>query len=117
MTELIRAEMAAAAEGIERITKIEPYPVQSNKAGHGWVTRGDTEWPNNLGSLTMWRVWVVLPQAEAEAEKWADELVPALAVALYNSAALMVRRVVLQNTVFDSGQTLPTLYVEGQRED
>lgn len=113
---LIRAAIATAADSVAGVT-CTPYPRQTTIPGEAWVSLVVTEWPNRLGSITTWRVWVMLPQDDKAAEERADELTDPLAKALHDAKAFTVRRIVYQRTTFENGQSVPTLYVEGTRED
>jgi len=108
-----RQDLADAASSVDGI-RCSPNFVQTTTAGEAMVRFDHTDYPNKFGGLVTWQVAVVLPQDFADAEKFVDNTMPALAEAL--GTQMVVTRVSQAQLVLDNG-TLPIAIVEGTREE
>lgn len=114
MTTTARAAIAAAASTVTGVT-CTPYFRQTTKPGDAMVRLGriDYPMPRLPGSVT-WQVVLILPADVAAAEKSLEDTIPALVAALSNE--MIVQSVTPTTLVVETG-TVPTVFVEGSREE
>lgn len=109
----VRTQLAAAATTVAGVN-VAAYFRQTTKAGTGMVRLGRIDYPNTLGGVVTWQVVILLPTDLAQAEKWMEAKVPALVAAL--GVHMTVQRVTPTQLVLETG-TVPTVFIEGQREE
>ena len=107
-----RAEIAAAASSVDGVS-CAPYFRQSTRTGDAVVRLGRKDAASNgFGMVTVWQVWIVLPQALADAEKWIDSHDEDIRTAL--DRELSVTSVLPAETTFGTSTTNVVIY-EGNR--
>ncbi len=73
------------------------------------------EWPNRLGGVGYWQIFVMLPADHTDAEQFITDKAQPLYAAV--RPELIVTAIRPQHTQFEpGGPALPTLVVEGTRE-
>ena len=111
----IRDELSAAADAVAGI-ECTPLYRQTTETGHAFVKLDRTEYPNRLGGVEWWQVYVMLPADRAEAEQFFEDKKRLLYAAL--SERMTVKSIRQQDTVFEpGGPALPTLVVEGHEAE
>lgn len=113
MSAALRANLAAAANGVLGPKRVSAYYRSSARPGDGWVSfarrdRDDT----GLGFMDRWEVRVTLAQDLATAEKWIDEHSDDLADAI--AEHLVITAVIAVTLVMDTGN-IPGIIIEGVR--
>jgi hypothetical protein len=112
MSAEIRQALADAANTVVGIN-CTPYFRQSTKPGDAMVRldrkrRDDS----GFGFMATWQVVVILPQDFAAAEKYLDEMAPALVEAV--SQELVITDVTPQQLALDTA-TVPVVFIQGNR--
>lgn len=110
----VREELATAASTVDGI-KVNPYYLQTTKAGTGMVRLDRIDYPDVFGGLVTWHVLVVLPGDIAQAEKYLEDKGPALVAAL--SEHMAVRTVTPQQIQIEGAQIVPVVVIAGTREE
>lgn len=114
MSEAIRQELADAASTVSDI-EANPYYVQGTTPGHTFVRLERITYPNKFGGVPRWNVVVILPQAQADAEKFLEDHLADLYAAL--SPHLTIQEVVLQQLNITGVGNLPAAFINGSREE
>jgi len=112
----IREEIAEAATTVYGVT-CTPYYEQTTNPGHAFVRLERINYENAFGRVyahPSWNVVVVLSQNMAIAERFIEDVVPALVDALKD--VLIVTSAVPQRTQFPDGTTVPCVFINGHRE-
>jgi hypothetical protein len=106
--------LSAAADTVSGIACTPEYR-QSTETGHAFVQLDHIDWPDRLGGIATWQIYVMLPADKTEAEKFISTITQLLYDAL--RPELVVRSITPQQTQFEpGGPALPTLVVQGTRE-
>lgn len=108
-----RTELTDAANAVAGITA-HTYVVGDTDPGTVYPRLDRIEYPNPFGGVAHWNVVLVLPQGEAEAEKYVEDMVPTLKAAL--DPHLVITAVVLQRLQLDGVGILPVAFINGHRE-
>lgn len=114
MSAAVRQLLADAASTVEGITG-HAYYVQATDPGHCSVRLTKVAYPNALGGVAHWSVDVTLPQDLADAEHFAERVLPDLHEAL--DPHLVITEASLGRLSIPNVGDLPTLFITGHRED
>jgi hypothetical protein len=113
MSLAVRTAIATSASGVEGI-ECSPYFVQTTAAGMAMVRLDRIEYPNPFGGVCHWNVVVLLPQDQAEAEKYLEEKVPLIRAAIEEH--LVITQVQPQRLEITGVGILPCVFINGHRE-
>jgi hypothetical protein len=114
MSEAARNAIAQAASTAEGIT-CHPYFVQGTKTGHATVRLDVTNYPpDGFGGVVRWNVVVMLPQDQAQAEKYIDDHLKDIVAAV--SEEMQVSEARPQQLNIPGAGILPVLFITGHRE-
>lgn len=108
-----RTDLVAAADTVAGIRAYE-YVVGATDPGTVYPRLDRIEYPNAFGGVAHWSVVLVLPQDLAEAERYVEDMLPALKAAL--DPHIVITAVVLQRLQLDGVGTLPVAFINGHRE-
>ncbi|GAA5153826.1 hypothetical protein GCM10023340_36430 [Nocardioides marinquilinus] len=108
-----RTELATAANGVEGLTAT-PYFTSGTRAGTVWIRLDRIEFPDRFGGIAHWNVVLVLPQDQAESERYFEATTPALREALADH--LVVTSVTPQRLQLDGVGPLSVAFINGHRE-
>lgn len=108
-----RTDLAAAAASVEGI-KAHPFVTGDTEPGTVFVRLERIEYPNPFGGVARWNVVLVLPQDQADAEKYLGATLPGLLTAL--EPHLAVTSVVPQQLDITGVGYLPCAFINGHRE-
>jgi hypothetical protein len=114
----IRDEISAAVDAVTGLHCTPKYR-QISEAGHAFVQLQRLEYPTKLDKVAHWQVYVMLPADRTEAEAFVEDHADALYQALDGGVGqvMWVTAITPQFTQFEpGGPALPTLVVEGNRE-
>ena len=113
----VRDDLAAAANAVDGVN-VTPYFRATTQAGEGMVRLDNVAYPNRLGGVVTWQVVVMLPQDIGQAERFAEDRLPALVAAVQDELEVVSAAPrQLQIPVGDKKSiTLPCLVIEGLRE-
>jgi hypothetical protein len=113
MTATVREALATAANTVAGVN-VSAYYRQDASVGSGVIQLNRIEYPNFTGGVAFWDVIVCLPTDTADAQKRAEELIPALHAAL--SSELAITGVSFATLSIDNGAERPALVITGHRE-
>lgn len=104
------ADAASTAAGIS----CNPYYVQSTKPGQAMVRLDRIEYPDKFGGVCHWNVIVMVPQDQAQAEKYLDEKIPAVREAI--AGELVVTQIQPQRLELKGAGVVLCVFINGHRE-
>lgn len=108
-----RTDLATAASTVEGITAHPSY-VQGTDPGLTFVRLERIDYPNPFGGVAHWNVVVVLPQDIAAAERFVEDHLEPLRLAL--EPYLAITSAVPQRIEFPGVGVVPCVFINGHRE-
>jgi hypothetical protein len=109
----VRQALADAANTVPGIA-CQPFYVQATAAGASFVRLERIDYPNPFGGVAHWNVVVVLDQDMGHAERFLEEHLEPLRIAL--SEVLVVTSATPQRVSFPGVGDLPCVFINGHRE-
>lgn len=113
MTAAVRQALADAASTVAGVT-CSPYFIGTTQAGAAMVRLDRIEYPNPFGGICHWNIVLLLPQDQAAAEKYTDDVVPLVRDAL--SDHLVITQIQPQRLDLPGHGVLPCVFINGHRE-
>ncbi len=114
MSAEVRQEIATALSSVDGITA-HPYFVQATEPGTALVRLDRVEYPNPFGGVAHWNIVVLLPQDLEAAEKYVEDKVPAIRVAI--ESLIFVTQVRPQRLDLPGVGVVPCVFITGHREE
>lgn len=108
-----RTELAAAAGTLAGL-KPHPYVTSDTEPGTVFIRLDRIEYPDRFGGIEHWNVVVLLPEIRADAERYVEDVIPALTTVI--NRVIKVTSVVPQRIQLDGVGILPCVFLNGHRE-
>ncbi len=112
----VRQDLANELSELDGITA-HPYYVQSIDPGTVWIRLDRVAHPNRFGGIAHWNVVLVLPQDQADAEKYLDEVMPVVREVVRDHLVVTEVRPQRLDLRGAGGGYLPCVFINGHREE